>query len=179
MQFFDVNTYLYLWRASKLSWSDSWFLLSLTDRTRFYGPHFTLSFLVNISILISSTSMCFFVFELMVLSPTFSNTFLKFHIIFRICSLEIANCITSSTNLKFTRTFLFSFVNVVFRPSKSIEALRWTAAWTSDLLAYILSGCRKCCSLCVSMSKPSALCISSSGDWRTRDRRCKIWVSPK
>ena len=64
----------------------------------------------------SPTSICFFVSELMVLwllrifalsggilSPTFSVAFLNSHIIFRICSLEVANSITSSANLKFVR----------------------------------------------------------------------------
>ena len=61
-------------------------------------------------------NMFFFVSELMVLwllrifvlsgwilSPTFSVAFLTPHNIFRICSLEVANNITSSANLRFVR----------------------------------------------------------------------------
>ena len=73
-------------------------------------------FFVNISMLISPIFMYLFVSEFMllwllrifvlpgwILSPTFSVAFLNSYIIFRICSLEVANNITSSANRKFVR----------------------------------------------------------------------------
>ena len=73
-----------------------------------------------------------FVLSGWILRPTFSVAFLNPHNIFRVCSLEVANNITSSANLRFVNAVVivvaqvyahsfFLFAIVEFRPSVSIE----------------------------------------------------------
>ena len=130
-----------------------------------------------------------FVFSGWILSHTFSILFLNSYNIFRSCSLGEASNSTSSANLKLVRQswswslkyipISFSCAIVEFRPSESIEGPCWTASWTADHLAPFLSGCRKCCSLRLSVQMPFGLCISSSGGWCNRVRCCNSWGRPK
>ena len=117
MYFFDVNSCLYLWNVVQAAL----ILLLISSvscwwKEILWPKYFTLSFFANISMLISPMLIYIFVTEFMllwllrmfvlsgwILSPTFSVASLNSHIMFRICSLEVANNITSSANLRFVR----------------------------------------------------------------------------
>ena len=102
-----------------------------------------------------------------------AEAFLKSHIIFRICSLEVANNITSSANLKFVRQsrswslsffpFLFFCQHFFFLQRVLKHCVEQQAGHLISLLRSFLDVENFALFVCLSVPKPSGLCFSSSG----------------
>ena len=177
-------------RSPMPPWSGSWFLSILVGKTRFSDPkisrfHFLSIFRCS-SHRVQNAFLCpsWWCSGLVWVNP---ESFLNSHIMFCICPLEVANSITSSAYLKLVRQSWSWSLRCI--PIPFLLCHRWISSfreyWRTvlnsklDHLALILSGCRKCCSLRLSVQMPSGLCKSSSGGWCSRGRCCKIWGHPK
>ena len=186
-------------RSPKLPWSCSWLLLSPVGKTIFSGPNIyafnSCQYLdarhrrqyACVSELMVLWLLRIFVLSGWILSPTLSVAFLNSHIIFRICSVEVANSITSSANLKFVRQSrswslrkipksvlqtLYFFLHSVLKGCVEQQAGHRISLFRSFV------GSRNFCSLRLSVPKPSGLWKSSSGSWCCSGRCCKIWGPP-
>ena len=137
-------------RSSMPPWSGSWFLSfllverdSLTQILHAFisCQHFDAHRLQDaffVSELMVLWLLRIFVLSGWILSPTFSVAFLNSHIIFRICSLEVANSITSSANLMFVKQswpWSLRWIPIPF-----FFCHRWISYWRSVLNSSLDSG---------------------------------------
>ena len=168
--------------STKLPWCGSWFLLSLVGRTRFFDRnisrfHFLSTFRCSCQRLqyafLCPNWWCSGCWESssclgeswvpLSLLLSWIHTSFSVSVLWRLQIASRRRQISSSWSShehgrSGTYTFLFSFANVEFRPSVSLEEPCWTTSWTADHLALFL--------------------LSSSGSWCSRGRCCKIWVRP-